>query len=221
MIIIAIEKLKGRAREYSILLDTGQEFSVHEDTMVEYRLLKGKELSQQLYEQIVAGEQLHKAYMSALQYLSRRAHASGEIQRKLQRRGYEVETIDVVIAKLKQQGYIDDQQMAQMWVQERIEFGKKGRNLIQYEMQQKGFSSAEIAEAFRHVEEDAELAGAYALLCKRIAHTKGDLKDRQRKISQYLLRRGFTHTTVRQAWRKWKIEQEHHEYQEHEEPPFL
>lgn len=206
MDIITVEKLKSPARHYLVRLDTGIEFSVHEDTVIHFRLLKGTRISQQQYEHIVQYEQSNKAYQASLRYLSRRPHSSGEIRKKLSEQGYETQLIATLIVRLEEQGYLDDREFAQIWAQERIRNGKKGRSFVQYELNQKGLSSEHIHEAILHIEEGAELESAYSLLCKKLPFIKGDSLIRKRKLVQFLQRRGFTHTTIRQAFQKWNEE---------------
>lgn len=207
MTITSVEKLRRPARHYLIQFDNGNECSVHEDTMIRFRLLKGADMSQQQYKQMLQYEQTNKAYRAALRYLTRRPRSSGEIRDKLLEQGYESEEVLSVIANLEEQGYIDDRQFARSWAQERIQFGKKGRSLIQFEMRQKGLSAEQIAEAFQHVDDDAELHSAYALLCKKLPNLTGESEERKRKAGHYLLRKGFTHATIRLAFRKWNEEQ--------------
>jgi regulatory protein len=63
----------------------------------------------------------------ALRALGGRAHSLGEIREKLQRRCLRTEDVDAVIIRLKEAGYLNDQQFAQSFATARLEnegFGK-------------------------------------------------------------------------------------------------
>jgi regulatory protein len=63
----------------------------------------------------------------ALRALGGRAHSLGEIREKLQRRCLRAEDVDAVITRLKEAGYLNDQQFAQSFATARLEnegFGK-------------------------------------------------------------------------------------------------
>lgn len=209
MKIASVERLRRPTKHYLIRLDCEIEFTVHEDTLVDFRLLKGAELTEQEYKNILHHEQSAKAYQSALRYISRRPHSTGEISRKLQEQGYEPEFIASVIEKLTKQNYLNDQEFAHILARERVHNGKKGRGYVQHELKQKGLSSNHIAEALQHIDEDAELEGAYTLVCKRARYIKGEPMVQRQKLMQYLQRKGYTHSTIRRAFQRWKDEQDH------------
>lgn len=208
MRVASVERLRRPAKHYLIRLDHEIEFTVHEDTLIHFRLLKGAELTPEEYKQILYYEQSTKAYQAALRYISRRPHSTGEISRKLREQGYEPEFIASVIERLIEQNYLNDQEFAHIWARERVHNGKKGRGFVQHELKQKGLSSKHIAEALLYIDEEAELDSAYTLLCKRAPYTKGEPMIQRHKLMQYLQRKGFTHSTIRQAFQRWKDEQD-------------
>lgn len=208
MVVTAVENLSRPARHYRIWFDTGQECTVHEDTMIRFRLLKGADIDARQYEQMLLHDQASQAYRAALRYLARRPHASGEVREKLLQRGMDEEAVRFALDELRKQGYIDDEQFADNWARERIEYGKKGRQWVRYEMKQKGLSEEQITRALGQVGDEAELQSAYELLCKKLRHPNGtdDPRAIKRKLGQYLQRKGFTRTIINRAFYKWNEE---------------
>lgn len=206
MIITTVEKEQRSSRQYRIHLDNGDSFAVHEDTMIRHRLLKGTQLTSEQIERILRDEEWQKVYRAALRYVGRRPRTRQEIREKLAEQGCDAALAESVLQTLEKQRYIDDRQLARMWVEQRIVSQKKGRNFVQYELLQKGVAKEQIVEALAQVEEGAEAQGAYYLLCKKSPHTAGERVDRKRKLMQFLLRRGFTQSAIRQAFRRWNEE---------------
>jgi regulatory protein len=63
----------------------------------------------------------------ALRALGGRAYSTGELREKLRKRAARAEDVDVVLAKLKQNGYLDDRRFAEHYAAARLEnegFGK-------------------------------------------------------------------------------------------------
>ncbi|HYL38948.1 MAG TPA: regulatory protein RecX [Bryobacteraceae bacterium] len=63
----------------------------------------------------------------ALRALGGRAYSTGELKEKLRQRAARAEDVDAVVAKLKQDGYLDDRRFAEQYAVSRLEnegFGK-------------------------------------------------------------------------------------------------
>ena len=56
------------------------------------------------------------AYERAVGFLTRRAHFSAELERKLRQRGYPDEEIAAALARLRSEGYLDDAALAREFV---------------------------------------------------------------------------------------------------------
>jgi len=216
MRITSVEKQKRPSSHYMIHLDNGTSFMVHEDTLVKHRLLKDAQLTPLEVEHIVLEDQGQRAYRDALLHIGRRPRSQWEVREKLLQLGYDSNLVQSVVEKLVDQRYVDDQQFARMWVEERIVRQKKGRNVIMHELRQKGVAKEWIVAALEHVEDGAEMESAYNLLCKRWPHMRGTDQEKKRKLGQYLLRRGFTSSVIRESFRRWN--KESHEAL-HEERP--
>ena len=68
MKIKRIVKLKREM--YDVLFDDGQSIKVHEESLVRYVLIPGKELDESEFNEIVQNIQYDQAYVAAIKYIS-------------------------------------------------------------------------------------------------------------------------------------------------------
>jgi regulatory protein len=196
VLITSVEKQKRSRYRYNIYINDLFAFSVHEDMLVKYRLLKGEYVNAARIEAIITEDENHKALMEALRYVGRRPRSSKEIEIKLQEKGYSEEAITITIQKLVEQKIIDDEQFANLWTEHRIFSQKKGRRWVQQELKQKGLSKELINEAMANVDEEAELKAAYDTAKKKWDTIKGEAYERKQKLASFMLRRGYPSSMV-------------------------
>ena len=73
----------------------------------------------------------------ALRALGGRAHSSGELREKLRRRAENNEDVDAVLAKLKDSGYLNDQQFAESYAAARLQNQGLGKIRVLRDLRQR------------------------------------------------------------------------------------
>ena len=154
--------------------------------------------------------ELHEYAVGAL---GRRMRSVAELKRLL-RQHADVDTeigrtlIELVIRRLKDQGYLNDAQYAASYSAFRRDNEKFGRRRIVTELKIKGVHGEVLEKAvdsvFSEVNEEKQ-ARAY-LLRKRLQKPKD--KKQAARIFRQLVRAGFTSKTIFAILRKWDIEEE-------------
>lgn len=193
--ITKVEKHK-RGPRYDIYVNDDTSVTVHEDTLIRHRLIKGTWIDRSMIEQIAQEEERNETYRSAVRYLQHRPRSVHEIRQKLRQQGYADEWIDEAIAKLTDQGYIDDKAFASQWAKMRLYSQQKGRRWIQQELAHKGISTEQIQQAMNELDEEKEQALALQLGQKRWNQLQGLEEVRRRRVGEFLLRRGFPNDIV-------------------------
>lgn len=173
--------------------------TLHEDTLVGWRLLKGRRLTADEYERLLVEEQKEEAYRSALGMLERKARTSAELSRALKRKGYPPEAIAGSIARLQSHRMLDDSAFAKRYAEQKAANQRKGRMLIRQELMQRGVGRPDIEEALGELSPDVEQQAALALARKKWPTTKGNERERKQKLMAMLMRRGYTGSVVRNA----------------------
>lgn len=140
---------------------------------------------------------------AAYRYLSYRPRSEAEIRHWLQRRGFADQTAQKAIDKLKEQNLSDDFAFAQFWKNNRLSFRPKSKRLIKKELRDKKVASEIIDQVTKDID-DEEIA--YKLGSSRLpalAHL--DYPDFCRRLSNYLMYRGFGYQVIRDtATRLWR-----------------
>lgn len=136
----------------------------------------------------------------ALRALGRRGLSRRELEHRLGRAGYEPEAIAGELDRLESVGLVDDFGLAQRLVGDLQERKRLGRSAIAAELARRMVAPGALEYALDLVEDGDELARARELAEKRARALTGlDPATSKRRLSSYLLRRGFSGSTVRAA----------------------
>ena len=152
-------------------------------------------------------------YEYAVGALGRRMRSVAELKRLL-RQHADVDTeigrtlIELVIRRLKDQGYLNDAQYAASYSAFRRDNEKFGRRRIVTELKIKGVHGEVLEKAVDSVfsEVNEEKQARVYLLRKRLQKPKD--KKQAARIFRQLVRAGFTSKTIFAILRKWDIEEE-------------
>ena len=145
---------------------------------------------------IVAGEDL---YATAVRALMRRAHSIHEMRAYLGRLVEKKETIGPVIARLREQNYLDDAKFALNYARQHAQSRRHGRFRIARELRARGVPDHHIEEALDAVFTDTdEAALVRERLERQLAHARRPLEERKvASIYRSLLRAGFPADLIR------------------------
>ena len=138
-------------------------------------------------------------YDVALRALMRRAHSVQEMKRKLERRSDNQLLVQLVMARLKKSGLVDDARYAEQFARQRTESRKQGKFRVARDLRARGIPDRQIAQA---LEETAKTSDEGAMVRARIERKlrsyRGEI-DEKKMASIYggLLRAGFSADVVR------------------------
>ena len=145
-----------------------------------------------------------RCFNTALRYLDYRPRSEAELRERLKRRGFDGDNVEAVIARLREQGLVNDLAFAEFWKDNRQSFRPRSRALTALELRQKGVAKAVIDEVMADVDDEDS---AYRAAQGRAHRLPGsDYQDFRHRLSEYLRRRGFgyrviTHT-VQRLWQE-------------------
>jgi regulatory protein len=141
----------------------------------------------------------NELYDAALRALMRRAHSVQEMQKKLTRYSRNKLLVRVVMARLKENGHLNDHCYAQQFARSRTQSRKQGQFRIARELRARGVADSDINAA---LETSAAETDPAALVRQRIERKVKSLRgkiDHKRIASIYgsLLRAGFPADLIR------------------------
>jgi regulatory protein len=166
----------------------------------------GQRLSEEKINSLREQDSQEVAYQRALIFLNHQQRTSHEICQKLIEKGFSSTEVDAVIVRLTQAGLVEDEKYALLWVENRNTYHPRSRRLIRMELRQKGVADDQIEKALLGSAEDDELATQAAMQQFR-KYSGLDWLEFRKKMSAFLLRRGFSYGTVAPVVRSiWESE---------------
>lgn len=191
------ETKKGRL---ALFLDGEFVFSLDEDTFASAHLHEGDDLEPWQVEQLRKQSDTRRALDKAMDYLSLRDHAAGELYQKLCRK-FDGPSAAYAVARAQELGLLNDEAFARRRAAELLRKRKSRREILN-DLAAKGIDRDVAAEAVEALYdtgpegEDTERAAVEALLQRQYAAKLAAGKRDQ--VAAALARRGFSHAVIRE-----------------------
>ena len=183
----------------ALFLDGEFAFSLDEDTFAAAALHEEDEVEAWRLEELRKQSDTRKALDKAMDLLSLRDHAAGELYQKLCRK-FDGPSAAYAVAKAQELGLLDDAQFARRRAAELLR-KRKSRRAILDDLTAKGIdrdTAAGAVEAlYADAEQDPELTAAIQLVQRHYAAKLA--AGRRDQVAAALARRGFSHAVIRQA----------------------
>jgi len=168
------------------------------------RLRRGQVLSDEEIEHLKERDSFEKAHDRALRFLSYRPRTEAEVRHYLQDKGISPAIEDEVIERLMRADLLDDLAFARFWVENREAFRPRSIRMLRHELRHKGLSEESIAQALADLDEEESAYRAVLQRGRRL--TRLDEVSFRKKLTAYLLRRGFPYevatSAVERAWQE-------------------
>ncbi len=192
MAVITSVKPQKNKKRVNIYLDDKFGFGIDLENFVKLGLKVEQELSDEKVKDIVRTAEFQKTLDHLLKFAMLRPRSEKEINDWFRRKKVHESMQKDLFDRLKHFELIDDAKFARWWVDQRIEFRKKGKRALAFELRNKGIDSETVANVLADTVVD-EKAMAIELLTK-----KGSNWDEQ-KCLRYLAGRGFDWETAKSA----------------------
>lgn len=199
MIIIAIRQTSpGRM---TVELDDGRDIKSTLGVVTDMRLFSGRELNDDEVEELQTASKRAITRDRAIEMLSRRAYSHAEIQKKLIDKGEDEDTASYCADWLVERGLIDDESYAEAVARHYAAKGY-GAGRVRAELNRRGISRELWDSAVDAMPEDT------TKIDKFIASRLKDTNDRDeiRRVSQALMRRGYSWDDIRDALERRRTE---------------
>ena len=192
--ITALRVSRGRRKRVNVFLDGKFAFSLEAEVAVKEGLKVDQELADSQIEALARSDHFHHCLDAAVHYLSYRPRSEYEIRQRLYKRGFDGDSIEAVLSKLREQGLVDDMAFAQFWKDNRQSFSPRSQRLTRLELRQKGVSSDTIDQVVSTID-DANNAYRAAMSKARFL-LLSDYHSFRRRLGEYLRRRGFGYGVI-------------------------
>ena len=197
---------RGRGKRVSVYLDGRFAFSLEAEVVVKEGLEVGQGLASEQIEALARSNNLYRCLNAATHYLSYRPRSEFELRERLYRRGFDGDSVEAVLGRLKERGLVDDMEFAEFWRDNRQSFSPRSQWLTRLELRRKGVAEEIIDQVVSGVSDDD---GAYrAAFSKAHRLSVSDYESFRRRLGEYLRRRGFSYgvinNTVAKLWQKMR-----------------
>ncbi len=192
--ITALRAGRGQRKRVNVSLDGRFAFSMEAEITIKEGLQVGQELSTSQIEALARFDHFHRCLNTAAHYLSYRPRSEFELRERLHQRGFDDDSVEAVLAKLKEQGLVDDMAFAQFWKDNRESFSPRSQWLTKLELRQKGVASDIIDQIADTI--DDEDSAYRAALSKARSLPLADYQSFRRRLGDYLKRRGFSYEVI-------------------------
>jgi regulatory protein len=200
--VTALRAGKGRRKRVNIFLDGEYAFSLEAEVAVKEGLRVDQELSPERIEEITSANNYRRCYDAAALFISYRPRSEPELRERLRRRNFPAESVDAVVARMKEQGLVDDTAFARFWTENRDSFSPRSQWLTGMELRRKGVSEEIIQKAVGILDDEDS---AYRAAFKKARNLpRHDYQSFRRRLGDHLERRGFGYgvinATVKRLW---------------------
>ena len=191
--ITKIESQKRHKGRVNIYLDEAFAFGLEETVLLKHHLHVGDQITQKSIDELLLSEEKSRVKNKAILYLSYRSRSVAELTKKLQENGFKDSIVRKVVHDLFRVGLLDDKVFASSYVQTRMVQKPMAKALLKKELLLKGIEENLAIEAVEEFYgERSEMDVARELIQKKkFQHKKEDHKKMRKKMSDFLLRRGF------------------------------
>ncbi|MFC2002648.1 regulatory protein RecX [Chloroflexota bacterium] len=202
--ITAIRAGKSRQQRVNVFLDGKFAVSLEAELAAKAGLQVGQELPDSQMKALAMSNHFHRCLNAALHYLSYRPRSESEMRERLEQRGFDGDSVEAVLTKLKEQGLVDDVAFAQFWKDNRESFSPRSQWLTKLELRRKGVAADIIDQVVTEIHDDES---AYrAALGKARGLPLSDREGFRHRLGYYLKRRGFNYEvishTVERIWQE-------------------
>jgi len=201
--ITVLKKSKPRAKRINVYVDDRLALTLTPETVKKEKLKTGVELDEAALKELAEKDLARQCFNAAARFLGYRPRSESEIRRRLKQHGFEDKIIEKTLARLRENGFTDDDAFARFWVENRELFSPRGRRLAKMELKRKGLAPEIIEKAIGMIDEKDSAYRAAQKKAPRLAAL--DRTEFRLRLGAYLGRRGFGYAVIKETTEKaWK-----------------
>lgn len=179
-------KIKDRC---NLFLDGEYYTSVTLETVMKNRLKVGLEIDAGKLSEIITENERAEALNKAVGYISKYLKTKREIKDYLLRKGYSEEIAWYCIDKLKEYGYVNDEDYSKRFIESNAK--NQGKRLLEYKLMMKGVRKEDIGAAYENADIDAKENAKN--IAEKHLRNKEINKENLAKTYRYLIGKGFSY----------------------------
>lgn len=182
--------VKSKKEMYQVYFDDGQSLKVHEESLVRYLLVPGKELTEDEFETLKESLEYDRAYTSALKYISYKLRSVKELETHLSEY-YEQKLVRQTVYRLQDEGYLNDEAYAEAFRNTVFNTSDKGPMHLVRELKKQGISNDLIEKEREVLDNMIDSDRMNKLKDKFLRSHRGSYRQFKEKLKEKLITRGY------------------------------
>lgn len=193
-----VKTIKVKRKTAIVVFSNGDKFSLSHNAFTNLRLYEGKAVDEEEYALIQKYGREDEYYTYALNRLNREIYTAHVLREKLIHKGADKDIAESVIARLVEEGLLNDADYARNYAQDVADFRMYGKRKTMQRLREKGVSAEILKEIDFSDEKEMERAIRFCkLLNKKLV--KYPTAKKKEKAYLMLLDKGFESSVARKA----------------------
>ena len=187
--ITKLERQKHNKNRVSVFVDDDYAFSVSDELIIEYKIALNMDVTLLPLNEIMEEDNYKTCLAVAFKHIAISDKSKKQLYDHLIKKAFPVESVERVIARLKELNYIDDLALAKTFVEHS---SKSGIMALTAKLQQKGIASEIIEMALENESDELQEEKALNLAKKQMyKYNKLSNYEQKQKLNAFLFRHGF------------------------------
>lgn len=201
-----LKYVKTKSNEYKITTDEG-EYKLFDDIIIKSELLLKKDISKEEFANILAKNNMLKAYYSALKMVSIKMRSEIELKNLLKKKEYSSEEINYAIEKLAKEGYLNHEVYIESYIHDMLNLYLVGETKILKDLIKLGFKENEILPHLAKVDKSIYITKINKYITKKAKANKRSVNEFKRKVLDELINKGFSKEDIITGLNEIEIEE--------------
>jgi len=187
---LKIKDINRKEEKVEIVFEDDSVLEIEEADYLTMCLYDREELSKEECSEITYKNQVKKARLDAVKFISYKIKSTYEVIRRLKELGYDDLVIDTVINNLFRDNYLNDLDYAERYARTKIKLKRISKKQLEIELSQKGISDIIISN-LKELQEIDEHGDVERILLKK--YRAADLKDSKLRLKamKFLYSKGY------------------------------
>jgi regulatory protein len=193
MKITSILKQINQSDRYSIFVDEKYSFSLSANALLDSKIIRGQEISQQELSDFQKKSEDDKVYDQTLRFVALRPRTKAEVIAYLKKKNSPAPLVEQITNKLQTLNLINDAQFAQSFVNDRRLLRPTSRRKMIVDLRKKHVAK-DVAEVIVGTSQEDERAALAAIVARK---RRQSIYRDDVKLMQYLSRQGFSYNDIK------------------------
>lgn len=129
------------SNKYQLIIND-KKHVVYDDVLLKYHILKKGEITDDVYNEIIKSNNFHEGYNRAIKFISYKMRTEKEVRAKLSKLSVPKKDIEMIIERLYNEGYLNDEKYINAYVNDQINLTLNGPNKILNNLKKEGFNES-------------------------------------------------------------------------------